>query len=364
MSVQIVPIAGGGASGTWGGAWSETWGGTSGGRGDGRVGGSGNGRMGGSGNGRVGGRSNGRVVGGGDAGIRMRRIGFDRVIDTDMPIPGTRALPPSVGWGAGNDGRGDGAISICRSMTPLVRTDTPPIWSLAGDALHFAAPGVADYRCTPARIDVTPTAGAQQDMVEALLIATALPAVLWLQGDFMLHAAAVIPPDWGDGALAIAGPSGSGKSRLAAGFLARGAYLVADDSVAVRRPRHADATAPRCAGLAGGYHLPVQGGASTRAFHPVADRRARRAARLAAVVVLDDGSHASRTRLGAVAAVEALLANRHRASVPRLCGLDPRALRDAAWLARTVPVYRWPRDDADALLDDAIRRTIPHDDHG
>jgi hypothetical protein len=247
-------------------------------------------------------------------------------------------------------------------MTPLVRTNTPPIWSLAGDALHFAAPGVADYRCTQDRIDVTPITGAPQDMIEALLIATALPALLWLQGDFMLHAAAVIPHDWGGGALAIAGPSGSGKSRLAAGFLARGAYLVADDSIAVRRPRRADGTAPRCAGLAGGYHLPIQSGAGTRVFHPVADRRARCAARLAAVVVLDEGPHASRTRLCAVAAVEALLANRHRASVPRLCGLDAQALRDAAWLARTVAVYRWPRDDANALLDAAIRRAIPHDD--
>lgn len=337
MSVQIVPIAGGGAGASVDGA-----------------------ARGGSAN---------EVAGS----IRTRRIGFDRVLDTDMPVPGTRAMPPAFSEGdAGSEGAGireeggeDGgaeAIRICRATTPLVRTDTPPIWSLAGEALHFAAPGVADYRCTPTGIDVTPIAGAPQDMIEALLIATALPAVLWLQGDFMLHAAAVIPHDWGDGALAIAGPSGSGKSRLAAAFLARGAWLIADDSIAVRRPNRTDAAAPRCAGLAGGYHLPIQSGAAPRVFHPVADRSARRAARLAAVVVLDDGSRASRTRLGAVAAVEALLANRHRASVPRLCGLDPHVLRDAARLARTVPVYRWPRDDADALLDDAIRRAIPHDD--
>ena len=342
MSVQIVPIAGGGAGGISGGSLD----------------------------GAAGAGSADETAGGS---IRTQRIGFDRIFDTDMPISGTRAMSPSFTNGDGvsesagirEEGGGAGGaetIRICRGMTPLVRNDTPPIWSLAGDALHFAAPGVADYRCTPTRIDVTPIAGAPQDMIEALLIATALPAVLWLQGDFILHAAAVIPHDWGDGALAIAGPSGSGKSRLAAAFLARGAWLIADDSIAVRQSPRTDAAAPRCAGLAGGYHLPIQSGAGPRVFHPVSDRRARRAARLAAVVVLDDGSCASRTRLGAVAAVEALLANRHRASVPRLCGLELHVLRDAARLARTVPVYRWPRDDADALLDDAIRRAIPHDD--
>ncbi|RXD02125.1 hypothetical protein EQZ23_18425 [Sphingomonas sp. UV9] len=282
-------------------------------------------------------------------------IGFDRIIDTDLPIEGTRTAPEPLG---GNE---DEAIRICWGRAIPVPTSAPPIWSLAEDGLHFAAPGVAEYRCTPTRIDVIPIEGAPQDMIEALLIATALPAALWLQGDFMIHAAAVIPHDRTEGALAIAGPSGSGKSRLAAAFMARGAFLVADDSVAVRQAGSEDASRQGCAGLSGGYHLWIQGGEGTRAFHPVADARARRSARLAAVVVLDDGSRASRTRLGAIEAVEALLANRHRPSVPRHCGLEPRSLRDAVRLAQRIPVYRWPRDDADALLDDAVRRAIMPD---
>lgn len=51
------------------------------------------------------------------------------------------------------------------------------------------------------------------DDVGAQLIANALPALLWLSGSFMLHAACVRLPS--GGVVAIAGHSGSGKSRLA-----------------------------------------------------------------------------------------------------------------------------------------------------
>jgi hypothetical protein len=283
------------------------------------------------------------------------RIGFDRIIETDRPIRGTLAAPACVDEGRGaGEGRST-SIRICWHPPIAGQPGEPPIWLLTGDALHFAAPGVADYRCTSALIEVTPIVGARDAMIEALLIATALPAVLWLQGEFMLHAAAIVPHDRLDNAaLAIAGASGCGKSRLAAAFLAKGADLVADDSIAVRMVDQ-DQGSPRCAGLAGGYHLAGQG---ERAFHPVADGHTRRAARLSAVVVLQDGPRACRTRLGVIDSIEALLANRHRPSVPRRCGLEPRALDDAALLARTVPVYRWPREEADALLDDDIRRTI------
>jgi hypothetical protein len=307
---------------------------------------------------------------------RACRLGFDRIIDTDLPIRGTLDMTtqPTEGRGAYQDGSacedggagedGSTSIRICWHPPIGAQPGDRPIWLLTGDALRFAAPGVADYRCTPTMIDVTPTVGARDAMIEALLIATALPAVLWLQGDFMLHASAIVPHDRLDNAaLAIAGASGCGKSRLAAAFLAKGADLVADDSIAVRMVDQ-DQGSPRCAGLAGGYHLAGQGertgqgGQGERAFHPVADGHTRRVARLAAVVVLQDGPRACRTRLGVIDAIEALLANRHRPSVPRRCGLEPRALDDAALLARTVPVYRWPREEADALLDDDIRRTI------
>lgn len=286
---------------------------------------------------------------------RTLRIGFDRIIDSDLPIRGTLAAPKSMNQGKGASEGGGTPIGMDWHPPVAMQPGDRPIWSLTGDALHFAAPGIADYRCTPTRIDVTPIAGASHAMIEALLIATALPAVLWLQDDFMLHAAAIVPHDrHDDAALAITGASGSGKSRLAAAFLEKGADLVADDSIAIRTSGRTH-NWPRCAGLAGGYHLAGQG---ERTFHAVTDQHVRRAARLAAVIVLQDGSRASRARLDVIDAIEVLLANRHRPGLLRCCGLKPLALGDAALLARTVPVYRWPREDADALLDDDIRRTI------
>lgn len=226
-----------------------------------------------------------------------------------------------------------------------------PVWTRDRHALWFDPPGVARYRCTRDGIDVTPIAGAPRADVDALLVATALPAVMWLQGAVMLHAAAVVPAGHG-AALAIAGPSGSGKSHLAAALLAQGAALVADDSIAVR--------GPVCAGLAGGYHLGAPGDAA-RAFHPAS--RTCRSAPLGAVIVLDD-THAPPERLTGVAAVQALLANRHRASVPRLCGLDPGMLADIARLARTVRVFRWSQDSADMLLDARVRARIFEEGQG
>lgn len=273
--------------------------------------------------------------------MRQRCTGYDRVIDADRPVVG--AVPCETSEAA-------------RSKPLRIRWHDPvpappverPVWTRALDALWFDPPGVARYRCTVDTIDVTPIVGGAPDMVDALLIATALPAVMWLDGAIVLHAAAVVPPG-ATHALAIAGASGCGKSRIAAALVARGAALVADDSIVVRRGQDG----PVCAGLAGGYHLGARDD-DARPFHAVRSDRVRRSAPLGAVVILDDAP--GRMRLMVVAAVAALLANRHRASVPRICGIEPRTLGDMARLASAVRVYRWSAGEADALLDDAILR--------
>ena len=282
--------------------------------------------------------------------MRQRCTGYDRVIDADRPVVG--AVPCETSEAACSE-----RLRIHWHDSVPASPVERPVWTRAPDALWFNPPGVARYRCTVDTIDVTPIFGGAPDMVDALLIATALPAVMWLDGAIMLHAAAVVPPGAAR-ALAIAGPSGCGKSRIAAALLARGAAFVADDSIAVR-PRDAG---PVCAGLAGGYHLAGHLGArdeDARPFHLVGSDRARRSAPLGAVVILDDAP--GRMRLTGVAGVAALLANRHRASVPQICGIEPRTLGDMARLVSAVRVYRWSTGEADALLDDAIRADIMSD---
>lgn len=265
-------------------------------------------------------------------------IGFDRILDSNRPIAGTLNRPHHEGdriritWEAGG------------------AWPEAPLWSFDGITLAFDAPHVARYRCTQDAITVAPALpippDMAPDMIEALLIATALPATMWLHGAFMLHAAAVLPAGV-DGALAIVGRSGSGKSRLAAAFMAQGARLIADDSIAI--------VGERCSGLAGGYHLGALGD-TERPFHPVPDDRSCASARLGAILVLDDIAKPKRCR--AVEAVATLLVHRHRVNAAYHAGLAQRMVSDAARLARDVAIYRWPRGEADALLDDAVCRAV------
>lgn len=274
----------------------------------------------------------------------LRCVGFDRLLDTDRPIPGALSVP------VGAEEPGGVRIRWRPAVPPL---DDLPIWTREGQSLRFVAPGVARYRCAAHAIEVTPFDGADPDLVDALLIATALPTSQWLAGAFVLHAAALVPRADAR-AIAIAGASGRGKSRTAAALLDKGAALVADDSIAVRW----DDALPRCAGLAGGYHLAASGDGERR-FHPLPPDRTRRSALLGAVIVLmDEGATG---RLDGVAAVEALLANRHRPNAPRHAGLEPRRLADAARLARSVPIYRWRCGDNSALPDDDDCRAIMRD---
>jgi hypothetical protein len=72
--------------------------------------------------------------------------------------------------------------------------------------------------------------GGEPGMVPVFLEGSLLAHVLAAEGLLALHASAV---EWGGDALAIVGPSGWGKSTLAALFCAAGARLVADDALRV-----------------------------------------------------------------------------------------------------------------------------------
>ena len=72
--------------------------------------------------------------------------------------------------------------------------------------------------------------GGEPGMLPVFLEGSLLAHVLAAEGLLALHASAV---EWGGAALAIVGPSGWGKSTLAAVFCAAGARLVADDALRV-----------------------------------------------------------------------------------------------------------------------------------
>lgn len=91
--------------------------------------------------------------------------------------------------------------------------------------------GVGTFVVRPHEVVLHREPGASDDDVEHFLVNAVLSNLAGLRGELCPHAAAVAR----DGrALVVAGPSGSGKSHLAARLVADGWSLLADDHVVIR----------------------------------------------------------------------------------------------------------------------------------
>jgi hypothetical protein len=193
-----------------------------------------------------------------------------------------------------------------------------------------------------------PQPGCDFIALSELLVSTALPAVQWLRGHIMLHAAGVVLPGR-SGAIAISGISGSGKSTLAAELLARGASLLADDSMRIIR----EAGGWQAAGLSGG--LFQEGGQTIRRrFDPVTADRSMRTSKLEAIFVLGERvASPTLRRLDGPDAVRQLLAMQHRPAIPALLGLRGEVLQRIAEMARSLPVFLWQRCTEEMVLGEA-----------
>lgn len=224
-------------------------------------------------------------------------------------------------------------------------SDADVYW-LAGDTLDFLPPGVGRYRCRGGdSIEVSITPGADPAKVQGLLIATALPALLWMRGAFVLHAAAVTLPG-SDLGVVIAGPSGIGKSTIVEQLIKRGARLIADDTVCLSLSK----ATISASGLCGGYFIGEFLG-EPRKFKEVSVSARCHHAPLGAVLFLSRRSEpGSVTRMSGVRAVESLLLNRHRPKVPDMLGLHACGLQSCALIANRVPAYHWQRRDSAPAL--------------
>jgi len=257
--------------------------------------------------------------------------GFNLTIDSALAIPGAAPLALIAG---------EPDVRVALLPAAPERAPAEPLYRLQDDILTFAS-REALYHCQTGEVAIAPRPDADPDAIVGLLIATALPAMLWLRGAFVLHAAAVVRPG-GDGALAIMGPSGVGKSAVAAQLIAEGAMLLADDSLRLE-PAGA---AIMASGLPGGYHLAASNGAA-RDFHPLPPGRTMRRTTLGAALVLSrtQGAPCIR-RLDPIDAIEHWLKGQHRPRIPKLLGRQVAALDFCAHLARQVPLYSWERSGA------------------
>ncbi|HEV7287041.1 hypothetical protein [Sphingomonas sp.] len=224
---------------------------------------------------------------------------------------------------------------------------------LTTTGLVFSCFGVARFAIRSDLVEVTPEPGVALETVSIMLVATALPALLWLRGGLVLHAAAARMPG-ADAAIAITGRSGSGKSTILAQLAGLGADVVGDDSITFA-PQQAGAIA---SGLPGGWF--AVGADCERQFIPVAANRSLNSAPIGAIFVLDgftEGGHAVE-RFDPVAATATLLVHRHRSRVPMLLGQAERVLRDVTLLAATIPIYKWRRGSGQTALVAAERAML------
>jgi hypothetical protein len=225
-------------------------------------------------------------------------------------------------------------------------------YRLASDSLLFEMPGIARYRCDAgARMIVERIGDTSEGVAASYLIATALPALLWMRGEIVLHAAAAVLPG-AAGAIAVGGASGTGKSTVLRQLVAAGASVVADDSVCLRFT----GTDVTVSGLAGGYFVAEADSDTARRLEIVPPEQQIRAAPLAGLMMLDArlSSGASVFHpLGGVGAFEALLASRHRPRIPTLLGNNKAMLPVLARLSEALPIHRWNRREGAVALDPA-----------
>lgn len=266
-------------------------------------------------------------------------FGFGHPIVSDLQVPGALARTDC------DDAR---AVALEIVLRPEHRPGGDPLYCLDKDALLFSPAGVGQYRCHTDRIEVTPEPGFDPARLSDLLISTAIPAVQWMRGHFVLHATALVFTGRNN-AIAICGISGSGKSTVAAQLIARGANLLADDSLRLS----CDASIWHAAGLPGGYFLSTRGGTERR-FVTVDAKRSATEAGIDAIFVLGSrAAHPSFRRLDGPQAVMQLLAMQHRPAFPALLGLRSGMVHLAAQVAGALPVYAWQRGSAGPELDSA-----------
>jgi hypothetical protein len=210
-------------------------------------------------------------------------------------------------------------------------------YSRNGNALLFDSAGVARYYApTHGQLFIEPYRDADPIDVSALLIATALPMMLWMRGGMLLHAAGIVPAGLSS-AIAIAGPSGIGKSTLAASLIDAGGRLVGDDSLWLTL----QGDAPFVSGLSVTlYRSDVSAAQRTEIAIPSQSRV--ESALLAAIITLrisNENTTLPVNRLHGVDAIEAVLKNRHRPKIPAILGLEAALLPQTMLHCRTLPIY-------------------------
>lgn len=246
-----------------------------------------------------------------------------------------------------------------------------PTWQIADSRFLFHVPGIARYLIAAGReilMEVEPRA-TEADALPFLL-GTGFGAVLHQRGCLVLHAATVSLDGRG---VALCGPTGVGKSTLAAALCRAGCGFVSDDVTAVRfdsngaprvspdgRQHRLWADAVEHLSLAERQGAPVRG--TIRKFHvdpscvtPAADRP------LAAVVALSQPSPPHPKGIVPLSLADAapqLRADVYRPVLAARMGRDAQLFGQVAALLNHVRVFRLDRSSGFDDLDETVQAVL------
>jgi hypothetical protein len=251
-----------------------------------------------------------------------RFLGYGLTIESDFDVPGATVLaacaePPD--------------ITVREGPAPiLAEGPRRGLFQLSEGRIVIDWPGgrfVCEAGAT-ITFEAAPNGSARD--VSAALIVLALPALLWMRGDIVLHASAAVLPGERS-AVVFLGPSGAGKSTILRRLLAEGAAVVADDTVRVTNA----AERLLVSGLPALIWDADHSDASGRGAQPVPELARIDAAPLGAFCLLADRAPARPE--GPAWCLEALLASRYRAHPARLLGLVPAMLPRLGRIAQSTP---------------------------
>lgn len=239
---------------------------------------------------------------------------------------------------------------------------------VAGDALLIEIEDVGRFLVEDARlITIAPEPGASDAVVRAFLYGAGLSMLLQQLALMPVHASGAVI---GDAARLFLGPSGQGKSTLAAALSRRGRRLIADDKVVIRAgpsrptvwpgvPTLSLSTASAVACARDEAERVIAEEEFGKHLYLVPDQFAARPAPVAAIYVLDwaePGAGAPElSRLAPFEALVELRQNLNHGSLVAPLGLEADFAAWAEDIIAAVPLYRLrrPRDlpSLDAVVD-------------
>ena len=156
-----------------------------------------------------------------------RYFGYGLIIDSVLPLPELVEISPEECAGPADVTVDLGSIAD----NGLPAGDTQTLNWLAPQRLWFHLEGIAQFLIEHGRsIRIQPDPGCDEASLRVYLLGSGFGGLLFQRDLLVLHGNSV---RIGDACLVSVGESGAGKSTLAAGFLARGLDVLADDVVPV-----------------------------------------------------------------------------------------------------------------------------------